>query len=384
MVAEETESGRAAGIDPSAEVPGGRLLSVGDAAGRLGVATATVRSWERRYGLAPGGRSPGGHRRYTEDDLARLLLMQRLIGGGHTPATAARAVLGELDGPAALAGSDLVRPDLDGPDLDRPGLDKRGLDGLGLEGPGLDRSAAGQPAVAASAGTGYGAGRRRSGPGGRVLAVPGSSAEVRGLARAASRLDADAAAGQLGDLLVSRGAVQTWNQVLRPVLVAAGLRWLRTGESVDVEHVLSEASIEAMRAYRAFLPRPASGRPVLLACAPADQHTLPLHVLAAALAERRVPVRLMGGRVPVAALATAARRTGASAIFVWRQLVELNAQFADEDGETDAQFPALPPSRPALRLVVGGPGWPDGHPPPGAQLAPDLQVAVGLLMKSAR
>jgi hypothetical protein len=242
----------------------------------------------------------------------------------------------------------------------------------------------GQPGGSSLTTIGNRSGRRRSGPGGRVLAVPGGSAEVRGLARAASRLDADTAIGQLGDLLVSRGAVQTWNQVLRPVLVAAGLRWLRTGAGVDVEHVLSEASIEALRAYRAFLPRPASGRPVLLACAPADQHTLPLHVLAAALAERRVPVRLMGGRVPVAALTTAARRTGASAIFVWRQLVDLPEEFTDRSAPPEAHLPALAPSRPALRLVVGGPGWLASDLPADAELAPDLQTAVRLLVASAR
>ena len=68
----------------------GMVLTVGAVAARLGVAPETVRSWERRYGLAPGGRSPGGHRRYTEVDCARLVLMQRLVAEGAMPATGRR------------------------------------------------------------------------------------------------------------------------------------------------------------------------------------------------------------------------------------------------------------------------------------------------------
>ena len=116
------------------------------------------------------------------------------------------------------------------------------------------------------------------------------------------------------------------------------------------------------------------GRPVLLACAPEDAHVLPLHVAAVALAERRVPVRLLGPRVPADALASAARRTGASAVFVWRQRVEGPA----------ADLAGLPRSRPPVLAVVGGPGWRPGETPPGARLAADLRTAVALLQAAPR
>jgi hypothetical protein len=318
-----------------------QLLSVGAVAGQLGVAPATVRSWERRYGLGPGGRSQGGHRRYTQADLGRLLSMQDLITAGQPPAAAARAVL--------------------------HGHVERGPSGRGVP---AATTAPRRPADQPKAPDG---GRRRpGGPGGRVLAVPGASPEVRGLARAASRMDADALIGQVGDLLVRRGATRTWNEVLQPLLVSIGVRWARVG--VDVEHLLSEAIIEALRAYRAFLPRPAPGRPVLLACAPEEQHSLPLHALAAGLTELRVPVRLLGGRVPTAALPTAARRTGAGGLFLWRH-------FTDTTVEPDelAELGDLPPSRPSLRLVVGGLGWQQVAVPAGARYAPDLVTAVRLL-----
>jgi len=322
---------------------------VGAAAGRLGVAPATVRSWERRYGLGPGGRSHGGHRRYTEDDLNRLLQMQELVNRGQSPAAAARVVLGQQGASTSAppAGSVISR-------VDRP---------------------ARQP-------------HQGGGPGGRVLAVPGASPEVRGLARAASRLDADAAAGQIGDLLVSRGVAHTWNEVLRPVLVSIGVRWVRAG--VDVEHVLSEAVMDALRSYRAFLPRPVPGRPVLLACAPEEQHTLPLHALAAGLAEQRVPLRLLGGRVPTASLGTAARRTGAGAVFLWRHCFHELGTPVDpvlpEPAEQDelAELAELTRSRPARRLVVGGLAWRQSAVPAGARYAPDLDTAIQLLGPSGR
>lgn len=319
-------------------VEGGGLLTVGMVAARLGVAPETVRSWERRYGLAPGGRSPGGHRRYTETDCRRLVLMQRLVGEGATPARAAAQVLATPVDAIEVSAASWAR------------------------------------VPATTAAPAPGSRRRPGGPGGRSLAVPGASPEVRGLARAASRLDAEVMVDLLTDLLVERGAVATWDDVLRPVLVAAGVRWQRTGEGVDVEHVLSEATTEALRAHRARLLRPVPGRPVLLACAPEDAHVLPLHVAAVALAERRVPVRLLGPRVPANALASAARRTGASAVFVWRQRAEGPA----------ADLAGLPRSRPPVLAVVGGPGWRPGEAPPGARLAADLRSAVALLQVAPR
>jgi hypothetical protein len=205
-------------------------------------------------------------------------------------------------------------------------------------------------------------------------------------------LDADAITGQVGDLLVSQGVVRTWNEVLQPVLVSIGVRWIRAG--IDVEHVLSEAILDALRAYRAFLPRSAPGRPVLLACARDEQHTLPLHALAAGLAEQRVPLRLLGGRVPALTLSTAARRTGAGAIFLWRHCVDdesvpavraeapslASAQDAvPAEADDLAALAQLTRSRPARRLVVGGRYWQQAELPPGARYAPDLGTGIQLL-----
>lgn len=172
--------------------------------------------------------------------------------------------------------------------------------------------------------------------------------------------------------------MRTWNEVLRPLLASIGLRWVRAG--VDVEHVFTEAIMDALRGYRAFLPRPMPGRPVLLAGAPDEQHTLPLHALAAALAELRTPVRILGGRVPTDALVAAARRTGAGAVFLWRHCGQDVPPLSQAEL---AEIGSLTHSRPARRLVLGGAAW-QGGVLPGASHADDLEAAVRLLRPALR
>ena len=78
---------------PGADLEPSVALSVAGAARGLGVAPGTLRSWERRYGLAPSLHTPGGHRRYGPIDLARLGVMHRLVQEGVPPAEAARAAI---------------------------------------------------------------------------------------------------------------------------------------------------------------------------------------------------------------------------------------------------------------------------------------------------
>ncbi len=64
-------------------------LTVAAVARRLGVAPATLRTWDRRYGLGPGTHAPGSHRRYGAADVERLRLMQELVRSGVSVADAA-------------------------------------------------------------------------------------------------------------------------------------------------------------------------------------------------------------------------------------------------------------------------------------------------------
>lgn len=68
--------------------------SVRTVAERLGIPTATLRSWNRRYGIGPRQDRPGRHRLYSEADVTVLERMTELIRAGSTPAGAAVAARG--------------------------------------------------------------------------------------------------------------------------------------------------------------------------------------------------------------------------------------------------------------------------------------------------
>jgi DNA-binding transcriptional MerR regulator len=69
-------------------------LSIGDLARRSGVPVSTIRTWEQRYGLLAPARTPGGHRRFSEDDLRRITAMRQLVIEGVSLAAAAERVMG--------------------------------------------------------------------------------------------------------------------------------------------------------------------------------------------------------------------------------------------------------------------------------------------------
>ena len=166
--------------------------------------------------------------------------------------------------------------------------------------------------------------------------------------------------------MAARGVTWTWEHLVVPVLIGAGKRWEQTGEGVEVEHLLSECVSGALRVISTSVGAGRNARPVLLASAEDEDHSLPLHALAAALAERRVGSRILGPRLPTVALADAIRRSGPAAVFVWSQL--------PATGNVE-QLAALPAQRPASLVVAGGPGW-HGSLPPGAVHAFDLTDAV--------
>ena len=303
-------------------------LTVAAVARRLGVAPATLCTWARRYDVGPSEHAAGAHRRYSLVDVARLETMRRMTLEGVPPGEAARVALGEPfvpdDGPAAPL------PDRDGK-------------------------------LAA----------RRGGPGGRVLALPGSDAAVRGLGRAAMALDAATVIGMLREQIGAHGVMHTWDHVLRPVLVAVGARWAATGEGVEVEHLFSECVMGVMRATTARLREPRNTVPVLLACLDEEQHSLPIHALAAALAERGVGARQLGSRMPATAMAAAVRRSGPGVVFI----------FATMPVPAVEELGLLTRVRPAPLVVVGGPGW-TADLPPAIRSVPSLQQAVDVVLSA--
>lgn len=76
---------------------------------RLGVPTATLRSWTHRYGVGPSDHRSGRHRLYSESDIAVVQHMYGLIRQGTNPGAAAQSAMAAavrpLADPASLLSS---------------------------------------------------------------------------------------------------------------------------------------------------------------------------------------------------------------------------------------------------------------------------------------
>ena len=78
-------------------------LAIKDVAERTGIAAATIRVWEQRYGFPEPARTPAGYRVYTDDDVAALRRVSALRESGlSVPAAVerARAAAGASDRPS--------------------------------------------------------------------------------------------------------------------------------------------------------------------------------------------------------------------------------------------------------------------------------------------
>ncbi|MFM9593689.1 MerR family transcriptional regulator [Streptomyces scabiei] len=327
------------------ESPADPGLTSGALARRLGVSPTTLRSWDRRYGIGPAGRGDGRHRRWSPRDVAVLEEMCRLTSAGLPPAEAARVARAGTVTPAAseaeeeAGGARLF-------DGDHPG-----------------------PARPSS---------------------PGSTREeCRGLARAAVRLDAPAVEDLLAGAVERHGLTAAWQDVMVPTLHAVGRKWASSGDRyVEVEHLLSWHVSTALRRHTRA---PAPGHdatapgPVVLACVPGEQHSLPLEALGAALGELGVPARMFGAAVPAEALTAAVERLGPVAVVLWAQA--RSTASPPLAGHVAAMRWGVKGARRQSLVVLGGPGW-HGRPAPGtvrpASLAEAVEALAGLYGRAGR
>ncbi len=153
------------------------FLSVAGVARVMAIAPATLRTWDRRYGLGPSQHESGQHRRYSHEDLAKLLHMRRLIVSGILPAQAAELAK-QYTGPVTHI------PEME-PALIRDDV-------------------------------------------------------VTSLFRAAYGLDARFLEASLNKAICDEGVIKTWQEIIVPLLVKIGQEWQRTDAGIEVEHLVSE------------------------------------------------------------------------------------------------------------------------------------------------
>jgi DNA-binding transcriptional MerR regulator len=140
---------------------------------------------------------------------------------------------------------------------------------------------------------------------------------VRELAEAAEELEFDAVAALLDETLTALGAAATWTGVLVPVLRELGDRWQRGDVCFAAEWTLTTEVSFAFERFGRRFPETVPGRPVLLACCPAERHSLPIEALRASLAETGVPARYLGQLVPAETLAELAERLDPVLVVLW-------------------------------------------------------------------
>jgi DNA-binding transcriptional MerR regulator len=249
-------SADALGEGPSIVSNPGSALTISEVSQRTGIAPATLRVWQERYGLSPSRTTVGGHRRYSTSDVTRLRTVQRMIANGSSAGEAVRAVM-------AGARADTSLPWLV-----------------------LDSQA--RPAA-------------------------------RQLGDACFHLDGPTCSALLRELLARDGVVATWEHVLRPVLGAVGEQWSKVAHGIAVEHMLSHIAAvvlaETVRP-RERPPRPT----VFLACAPGELHDLPLVALHSALAPAGIDSILFGARTPNETLISAAEQRHPAAVVIFSLL----------------------------------------------------------------
>lgn len=279
--------------DSGGSRPSGPGLAVAAVARRLGVAPATLRTWDRRYGLGPSDRTAGSHRRYTPDDVARLLVMRRLTLEGVAPVDAAQAALEadveELDeaqrsGPPVPpeSSSEPEAPPVreDGESAGRPGrAHLRALPGGGQ---------------GAHAAPGHGGGQNASG---KVSAVVDAA-----LAYDQGRCDDLLRIPAQGDPAV------WWANLLEPAWSRVAERTVLAGPGAVPEVVLATAALHALRSFTEAFEQavvqnggPPANHPsrmrniVLIFAAPDEAVPLSAHALAAALTAKGKTARIVTG-----------------------------------------------------------------------------------------
>ena len=73
------------------------IYSIGAVSRMLEVPSATLRSWEQRYGLVRPARSAGGHRLYSRGQIAHLRFVLDRLRDGLQPADAHRLLAEQIE-----------------------------------------------------------------------------------------------------------------------------------------------------------------------------------------------------------------------------------------------------------------------------------------------
>lgn len=263
---------------------------------RTGLTADVLRAWERRYNVVEPGRSEGGRRLYSDDDVERLRLLRRATRGGRRISNVASLSLETL---AALVQED-EREEV------------------------------------------------KAGPEEAEVAASSTDVHFKACMAAVERLDARELEGAVNRALVLFGAPVVIDRVASPLLEHVGELWSRGDVKPAHEHLVSAVLHRALsRVLEAADPRGAA--PGIVVTTPAgQQHEFGALFAAATAASEGWRVTYLGPDLPADDIATAVRATGADALAMSVVLALKETDLASELRELRLKLP------PTVPVLLGG------------------------------
>ncbi len=222
------------------------IYNIGVVSRMTAIPVATLRVWERRYNFPDAGRTSGGHRLYSEQEMARLRWVKIRIEEGMQTSQAIRALLNH------------------------------------------ERQT------------------HTPQPGPLVAEPPPDDARTLLRARFSQTLqegDLERADQVLGEMMAVYPLETVILDVIAPALVDMGEAWRSGRVDVATEHLASAFLRQRLSMWLTTAAAARVGRPLVLACAPNEWHELGLLMLAVLLHRRRWPVAYLGQAMPLADLA---------------------------------------------------------------------------------
>ncbi|MRG94228.1 MerR family transcriptional regulator [Polyangium spumosum] len=210
-----------------------------------GVSSATLRAWERRYGVPAPSRTPSAYRLYSDEDVALIVKMRDLVKSGMAPAESARLLLSEP------ASAPLAAPT----------------------------------------------------PGGVVADIDPFMAASDRIVEATRRFDPDALEEEVSKTLTLGTAVAIFERTIGPALREIGDLWHAGSITVAQEHLASNV-LGGTLIHLLRLAQPADAtRRIALACFADEDHVLGLYGVGLRFASWGFRTLMLGARTPPPAIA---------------------------------------------------------------------------------
>lgn len=259
------------------------VYTIGHAARLTGVPSATLRAWERRYGLVTPVRTDGGYRLYDERGLQLLRAMAALVAAGWSPRQAAEHLRSD---------------NTDSPDDGPPQPWEAYLTGVAEAGVGVGVGAAdGSRGHDANGAVARGS-ELTGGTADRDAPVVRGAWDVTALARGAAEMD-PAAVGEAVDRAFAEGTVEqvvdTW---LMPALLMLGDQWKAGRVDVAGEHVVSATLHRKLGVAMEAAPPAPHGPRVAVGLARGSHHELGILAFSVILRRAGVDVVYLGADLP--------------------------------------------------------------------------------------